>query len=77
MQRPAPQNHHQRRRTSPRDQNGPEPIAEIPAHTAYLNLTGNYPVRKDWMVGLEWTELPTPHPVVEPVSDIRVRNGIF
>src|SRR5664279_4012252 len=29
------------------------------------------------MVGLEGTELPTPHPVVEPVSDIRVRNGIF
>ena len=31
----------------------------------------------DWVVGLEGTELPTPHPVVEPVSDIRVRNGIF
>ena len=60
-----------------RDQNGPEPMAEIPAQTAYLNLFGNYLVRKDWMVGLEWTELPTPHPVVEPVSDIRVRNGIF
>src|SRR6202021_1140912 len=30
-----------------------------------------------WMVGLVWTEPPTPHPVVEPVSDIRVRNGNF
>ena len=30
-----------------------------------------------WVVGLEWTELPTPHPVIEPVSDSRVRNGIF
>jgi hypothetical protein len=29
------------------------------------------------MVELEGTELPTPHPVVEPVSDLRVRNGIF
>jgi hypothetical protein len=29
------------------------------------------------MVGLEGTELPTPHPAVEPVSAIRVRNGIF
>jgi hypothetical protein len=59
------------------DQKGPEPIAEIPAQTAYLDPTRNYPVREDWMVGLEWTELPTPHPVVEPVSDIRVRNGNF
>jgi hypothetical protein len=29
------------------------------------------------MVELEGTELTTPHPVVEPVSDLRVRNGIF
>jgi len=29
------------------------------------------------MVELEGTELTTPHPVVEPLSDLRVRNGIF
>ena len=23
----------------------------------------------DWVVGLVWTELPTPHSVIEPVSD--------
>jgi hypothetical protein len=27
-------------------------------------------VWKDWMVETEGTELPTPHPVIEPVSDI-------
>src|ERR1022692_2580048 len=30
-----------------------------------------------WVVELEGTELTTPLPVVEPVSDLRVRNGIF
>src|ERR1700692_3905292 len=29
------------------------------------------------MVETEGIELPTPQPVVEPVSDIRVRNGNF
>jgi hypothetical protein len=29
-----------------------------------------------WVVGLVWTELTTPHPVIEPVSDIDSRNGI-
>jgi hypothetical protein len=27
------------------------------------------------MVGLEWTELPTPHPVIEPVSENRAGDG--
>jgi hypothetical protein len=35
----------------PRDQKGPEPMAEIPAQTAYLDLVENYRVWKDWMVG--------------------------
>ena len=35
----------------PRDQKGPEPIAEIPAQTAYLSLRGKYAVRQDWVVG--------------------------
>jgi hypothetical protein len=30
-----------------------------------------------WMVETEGTELPTPHPVIEPVSDVRVGNGNF
>jgi hypothetical protein len=29
------------------------------------------------MVETVWFELPTPHPVIEPVSDTRVRNGNF
>ena len=29
------------------------------------------------VVGTAWFELPTPHPVTEPVSDARVRNEIF
>jgi hypothetical protein len=31
----------------------------------------------NWVVETEGTELPTPHPVIEPVSHTRVRNGIF
>src|SRR5215475_3996875 len=34
-----------------RDQKDRKPVAQIPAQTAYLNLTGKYTVRKDWMVG--------------------------
>jgi len=29
------------------------------------------------MVETEGTKLPTPHPVIEPVSGTRARNGIF
>jgi len=32
---------------------------------------------RDCVAETEGTELPTPHPVIEPVSDNRVRNGIF
>jgi hypothetical protein len=38
------------------------------------NTLYNYRV---WVVETEGTELPTPHPVIEPVSDTRVRNGNF
>jgi hypothetical protein len=51
--------------------------ARIPAETPYLASYRKPPVCADWMVELEGTELTTPHPVVEPVSDLRVRNGIF
>src|SRR6185369_9999277 len=33
-----------------RDQKDPKPVAQTPAQTAYLNLTGNYPVRRDCLV---------------------------
>ena len=39
------------------------------SHTLY-----NYRV---WVVETEGTKLPTPHPVIEPVSGTRVRNGNF
>jgi hypothetical protein len=31
----------------------------------------------DWMVEVVGHKLKTHHPVIEPVSDIRVGNGIF
>jgi len=43
-----------------RDQEGPESIAEIPAQKAYLNLTGNYPIPKDCVVGTTGIEPVTP-----------------
>jgi hypothetical protein len=46
--------------------------AKIPTESACFSPAWKYTVWWDWMV---WTELPTPHPVIEPVSDIRVRNG--
>ena len=33
-----------------RDRKTVKPVAEIAAQTAYLNLKGNYPVQKDWLV---------------------------
>src|SRR5258708_375577 len=46
--------------------------AKIPTETASLEPARRSAVWKDWMVETEGTELPTPHPVIEPVSDIRV-----
>jgi hypothetical protein len=60
-----------------RDPKGPEPIAEIPAQAAYLNLTEKYAVRRDWMVELIWTELAAPHPVVELVSALESGTEFF
>jgi hypothetical protein len=51
--------------------------AKIPTEMASLEPARRSVVWKDWMVETEGTELPTPHPVIEPVSDIRVRNGNF
>jgi hypothetical protein len=52
-------------------------VANIPAETAYLRSTTGSAVSEDWVVETEGTELPTPHAVIEPVSDTRVRNGNF
>jgi hypothetical protein len=60
-----------------RDQSPGSKWPEIPAEAPYLASTGERVVCGDWMVETEGTELPTPHPVIEPVSDIRVRNGNF
>src|SRR5882672_906535 len=60
-----------------RDQNPRSEWPEIPAETPYSESYRKRAVCEDWMVETEGTELPTPHPVIEPVSDIRVRNGNF
>jgi hypothetical protein len=49
MRRQSRQNRRQRQRT-PAETIKAEPIAEIPAQTADLNLTEKYPVRQDWVV---------------------------
>ena len=51
--------------------------ADIPAETAYLEFSWKPVVRSDWMVEIIWTKLVAPHAVIEPVSETRVRNGIF
>jgi hypothetical protein len=52
-------------------------LAKIPTETAYCESAPGFAVWWDWMVGTVWFELRTPHPVIEPVSDTRVRNGNF
>jgi hypothetical protein len=49
-------------------------VFEIAALLRASQRLYNYRV---WVVETEGTELPTPHPVIEPVSDTRVRNGNF
>ena len=44
---------------------------------ALLRVSQNLYNYRVCVVETEGIELPTPHPVVEPVSDIRVRNGNF
>jgi len=43
-----------------RDQKDPKPVAQTPAQTAYLNLTGNYPVRRDCLVADAVNRNPSP-----------------
>jgi hypothetical protein len=60
-----------------RDQSPGIEWPKVPAETPCLAPYRKYAVCKGWMVETEGTELPTPHPVIESVSDNRVRNGIF
>jgi hypothetical protein len=50
---------------------------KIPAETAPFRSMTVSAVREDWMVETIWIELPAPHAGIEPVSETRVRNGIF
>jgi hypothetical protein len=59
MQRRRSQNRRQRHQT-PAETKRWEPIAEIPAQTAFLNPTGNYAFRRDWMVETEEIETGCP-----------------
>jgi hypothetical protein len=49
----------------PQRQKNPKPVAQIPAQTAYLNLRGKYPVRRDWVVETVDIELAAHHAVIE------------
>jgi hypothetical protein len=66
-----------KRSNARRDQKPSIEWPEIPAETPYLASSQKRSVCKDWVVETEGTELPTPHPVIELVSDTRVRNGNF
>jgi hypothetical protein len=77
MQRQGAKNHHEKGRT-PAETKVPEVSGpEIPAEAPYLASTGERVVCEDWMVEAVGHKLATHHPVIEPVSEIRVRNGIF
>src|SRR6266403_3008830 len=60
-----------------RDQNPRSEWPEIPAETPYSESYRKRAVCEDWMVEVVGHKLKTHHPVIEPVSDIRVGNGIF
>ena len=46
-----------------RDQKDPKPLTQIPAQTAYLNLTEKHPVRQDWVVADAVWRNRSPRPV--------------
>jgi hypothetical protein len=48
-----------------RDQEAPESGPQMQAQTAYLNLTGKYPVQRDWVVETVDIELAAHHAVIE------------
>src|SRR5258706_4987436 len=60
-----------------RDKNPGNEWPKIPAERPYLTSYWKRAVCGDWMVEVVGHKLKTHHPVIEPVSDIRVGNGIF
>src|ERR1700682_6420984 len=60
-----------------RDQSPASVWPEIPAETPYSAAYRKRAVCEDWMVEVVGHKLKTHPPVIEPVSDIRVGNGIF
>ena len=71
-QKPPP-----KRVSAHRDQSPRSKWPEIPGETPYFASYRNRAVCGDWMVEVVGHKLKTHHPVIEPVSDIRVGNGIF
>src|SRR5258708_10615214 len=49
-------------------------VFEIAAQLRVSQRLHNY---RMWVVETIWTKLPAPHAEIEPVSEPRVRNGIF
>jgi hypothetical protein len=66
-----------RRANAHRDKDLRNEWPEIPAETPYLASYRKRAVCGDWMVEVVGHKLKTHYPVIEPVSDIRVGNGIF
>jgi hypothetical protein len=66
-----------RRANAHRDKDLRNEWPEIPAETPYLASYRKRAVCGDWMVEVVGHKLKTHHPVIEPVSDTRVGNGIF
>jgi len=63
MRRQGHRNRHQRQHTPTETKRTRNRSRKIPAKTAYLNLSGKYPVQRDWMVGTTGIE-----PVIPTVS---------
>ena len=51
--------------------------SNIPAERPFFRAGVVAAVWKDWTVETEGLELAAHHPIIEPVSDTRVRNGNF
>jgi hypothetical protein len=77
MQRREAKNRPERPQGSPETEGVERYRAKIPTETAYRESAPGFAVSKDWMVETIWIELPAPHAGIEPVSETRVRNGIF
>ncbi len=57
-------NRRQRQHAPAETKRDPKSAVRIPVQTAYLNVTGKYLARKDWVVEMVWFELAAPHAVL-------------